>query len=161
MWTNPTAEQEVNSGCLRKSRQQEDEDFREFFEDVFEELAKFGEIEDFIVCENVGEHMVGHVFVKYYDEEDAKNCVEGMKDRYYAGKLLSTEFSPVSEFADACCRQFKSRKCPRGLTCNFAHLRLLPEHENFLSKVLKNQPFAGTRSKELMERNGSRKRSRH
>jgi splicing factor U2AF subunit len=30
-----------------------------FFEDMFVELAKYGEIEDLNVCDNVGDHLVG------------------------------------------------------------------------------------------------------
>ena len=42
--------------------------FEDFFEDVFLELANFGEIEDMIVCDNVGDHLVGNVYVKFFNE---------------------------------------------------------------------------------------------
>ena len=157
LWNNPEAEAEANPQYRRKSRRDEDDEFKEFFEDVFGELAKFGEIEDFVVCENVSEHMVGHVFVKFFDEEDAQKCVEGMVGRYYAGKSLTPEFSPVSDFSNARCRQFSTRKCSRGLKCNFSHTRLLPDHDRFLGRQLENQPFAGKRSRHL---HSSRRRSR-
>jgi splicing factor U2AF subunit len=35
------------------------EDFDLFFEDIFMELAKYGEIEEMNVCDNVGDHLVG------------------------------------------------------------------------------------------------------
>ncbi|KAG1438578.1 hypothetical protein G6F56_012600 [Rhizopus delemar] len=34
------------------------EDFDLFYEDVFTELARFGEIEEMVVCDNVGDHLV-------------------------------------------------------------------------------------------------------
>ena len=35
-------------------------------------MAKFGEIDDLLVVDNVSEHMMGNVYVKYYREEDAE-----------------------------------------------------------------------------------------
>jgi hypothetical protein len=32
--------------------------FEDFIEDVHDELKKFGQIENIVVCENVGDHMV-------------------------------------------------------------------------------------------------------
>jgi len=155
------AEAQTNPLFRRKPQKEEDDDFREFFEDVFEEMAKFGEVEDLVVCENLGEHMLGHVFVKYYDEEDAKKCVEGMKGRFFAGKQLNPQFSPVSDFREARCRQFDTRNCGRGLMCNFAHLRLLPNHEEFFRNLRAKQPFAGKRSQELYPPRRRRSRDRN
>ena len=33
--------------------------FEEFYEDAFDELEKYGEIEELIVCDNVNEHLLG------------------------------------------------------------------------------------------------------
>jgi splicing factor U2AF subunit len=161
MWPNPIEESKTKPTAPRKSKQEEDEEFKEFFVDVFEEMAKFGEVEDILICENLGEHMLGHVFVKFYDEEDAKKCVEGMKGRFFAGKALAPEFSPVSDFREAQCRQFDTRNCSRALMCNFAHIRLLPHHAEFLRSLKTKQPFAGARSSGLdHHRSRSRRRSR-
>lgn len=41
------------------------EHFDNFFEDVFIELEdKYGEIEEMNVCDNLGDHLVGNVYVK-------------------------------------------------------------------------------------------------
>lgn len=41
------------------------EHFDDFFEDVFVELEdKYGEIEEMNVCDNLGDHLVGNVYVK-------------------------------------------------------------------------------------------------
>lgn len=78
----------------------------DFYEEVYEEVKQFGKIEDIQVCENLGEHMVGNVYIKYFDEEDAGNALQGLNGRYYAGRLLVVEFSPVTDFREARCRQF-------------------------------------------------------
>lgn len=43
-----------------------------FYDEVFHELAKYGEIEDLIIADNVSEHMLGNIYVKYFMEEDAE-----------------------------------------------------------------------------------------
>lgn len=41
------------------------EHFDNFFQDVFVELEdKYGEIEEMNVCDNLGDHLVGNVYVK-------------------------------------------------------------------------------------------------
>lgn len=61
-------------------------DFDLFYEDVFMELAKFGEVEEMVVCENVGEHLVGNVYCQFRLEEDAGNAVTNLNNRFYGGK---------------------------------------------------------------------------
>ena len=39
--------------------------FEEFYEEVFLELAKFGEIDEIVVADNIGDHMIGNVYIKY------------------------------------------------------------------------------------------------
>ena len=68
--------------------------FDEFYEEIFEELKNYGSIEDIQVCENLGEHMVGNVYVKFEDEEDAQEALLKLHGRFYAGKTLVVEFSP-------------------------------------------------------------------
>jgi splicing factor U2AF subunit len=62
------------------------EDFDLFYEDIFTELASFGEVEEMIVCDNVGDHLVGNVYCQFRNEEDAGKAVESLNDRFYAGK---------------------------------------------------------------------------
>lgn len=78
--------------------------FEDFFEEVFLELTKYGELEELNVCDNVGEHLMGNVYAKFYREEDAKAALEGLNGRYYAGKILHCEFSPVTDFRESRCR---------------------------------------------------------
>lgn len=48
----------------------------EIAEDVFEELDKFGEIENLNICDNLADHMVGSVYVKFKDENDAARAMQ-------------------------------------------------------------------------------------
>ncbi len=36
--------------------------FEDFYEEVFLELAKFGELSNMHVCDNIGEHLIGNVY---------------------------------------------------------------------------------------------------
>lgn len=50
---------------------------------VFTELErKYGEIDEMNVCENIGEHMIGNVYVKFIREEDAEKAVKDLENRW-------------------------------------------------------------------------------
>ncbi|ORX86485.1 RNA-binding domain-containing protein, partial [Basidiobolus meristosporus CBS 931.73] len=101
------------------------EHFDMFYEDIFMELAKYGEIEEMNICDNVGDHLVGNVYARYRYEEDAGKAVESLNQRFYAGRPLYAELSPVTDFREACCRQYENSECTRGGFCNFMHLKVV------------------------------------
>lgn len=98
-----------------------------FFEEVFLELSKYGEVEDMVVCDNVSEHMVGNVYVKYVREDDAEKAQLFLGKRFYGAKLLQAEFSPVTDFREARCKAFHETRCARGGLCNFMHVKHIPK----------------------------------
>jgi len=99
------------------------EEFDDFYEEVYDELAKYGEIEELNVCENLGDHMVGNVYAKFADEEHTDAALKALFGRFYAGRPLVCEFSPVTDFCEARCRQYDEAVCTRGGYCNFMHIR--------------------------------------
>ena len=99
------------------------EEFDEFYEEVYDELAGYGEIEELNVCENLGDHMVGNVRCKFADEEHSDAALKALFGRFYAGRPLVCEFSPVTDFREARCRQYDEAVCTRGGYCNFMHIR--------------------------------------
>jgi len=48
--------------------------FDEFYEEIFQEFMRYGEVLDLVVADNIGEHMLGNVYVKYASEEQAQAC---------------------------------------------------------------------------------------
>lgn len=134
--------------------QDPEEHFEEFFEEILEELSKFGEVEQFYTVENLGDHMFGNVYVKYRDETDAEKCLGAMAGRYYAGRMLTPEYSPVTDFSEARCRQFDEGECKRGGYCNFMHLKHVSRH---LRKTLRDYSSKG---KEPRDRDRDRRSSR-
>ncbi|VDK89235.1 unnamed protein product [Dibothriocephalus latus] len=82
--------------------------FDEFFEEVFVECEeKYGEIEEMNVCDNLGDHLVGNVYIKFRREEDAEKAVKMLNCRWFGGRPIHAELSPVTDFREACCRQYE------------------------------------------------------
>mmetsp|Transcript_3652 Transcript_3652/g.11354 ORF Transcript_3652/g.11354 Transcript_3652/m.11354 type:complete len:394 (-) Transcript_3652:27-1208(-) len=97
------------------------EHFENYFEDVYDELAKFGKVEEMVVCRNHGEHLLGNLYVKYEDEEGAEKALQALSGRFYAGRDLRPEYSPVTDFRESMCKDFGLGRCARGDFCNFMH----------------------------------------
>ena len=71
----------------------------DFYEDIHQELSKFGEIEEMHICDNVGEHLLGNVYIKYTNEDEAQKALQNLNGRFYGGKPIYAELSPVTNFA--------------------------------------------------------------
>ncbi|XP_006813128.1 splicing factor U2AF 26 kDa subunit-like isoform X2 [Saccoglossus kowalevskii] len=135
--------------------------FDDFFEEVFTELDdKYGEIEEMNVCDNIGDHLVGNVYVKFRNEEDAEKAVNDLNNRWFNGQPIRAELSPVTDFREACCRQYEMGECTRGGFCNFMHLKPI-------SRELRRELYGRrvrtkkrSRSRDRKSRSRSRERSR-
>ncbi|XP_051142663.1 splicing factor U2af small subunit B-like [Andrographis paniculata] len=128
------------------------EHFEDFYEDLFEELSKYGEIESLNVCDNLADHMVGNVYVQFREEEHAANALKNLTGRYYAGRPIIVDFSPVTDFREATCRQYEEDACNRGGYCNFMHLKRI-------SRELRRQLFGRHRRRRSRSRSPYRHRS--
>ncbi|XP_042701977.2 splicing factor U2AF 26 kDa subunit isoform X1 [Malaclemys terrapin pileata] len=125
LYRNPqnTAQSADGSHC-HVSDVEVQEHYDNFFEEVFMELEeKYGEIEEMNVCDNLGDHLVGNVYVKFRREEDAERAVGELNNRWFNGQAVRAELSPVTDFRESCCRQYEMGECTRGGFCNFMHLR--------------------------------------
>uniref|UniRef100_A0A8C7ETK5 U2 small nuclear RNA auxiliary factor 1 like 4 n=1 Tax=Neovison vison TaxID=452646 RepID=A0A8C7ETK5_NEOVI len=59
------------------------------------------------VCDNLGDHLVGNVYVKFRREEDAERAVAELNNRWFNGQAVHAELSPVTDFRESCCRQYE------------------------------------------------------
>jgi splicing factor U2AF subunit len=107
----------------KKSEREIQKIFDEFFEDVYCETSKYGKVEEIVVCENTNEHLMGNVYCRFKYEEDAEKCRDEFNSRWYGGRPVYAELSPVTDFKEACCRQHDTHECNRGGLCNFIHAR--------------------------------------
>lgn len=126
------------------------EHFEDFYEDIFEELSKFGEIESLNVCDNLADHMIGNVYVQFKEEDQAAAALQAMQGRFYSGRPIIADFSPVTDFREATCRQFEENNCNRGGYCNFMHVKMI-------GRDLRKKLFGRSRR---FRRSRSRSRSR-
>ncbi|KAK4487550.1 hypothetical protein RD792_005801 [Penstemon davidsonii] len=101
------------------------EHFEDFYEDIFEELSKFGEIETLNVCDNLADHMIGNVYVLFKEEDQAAAALNALQGRFYSGRPIIADFSPVTDFREATCRQYEENSCNRGGYCNFMHVKMI------------------------------------
>ncbi|KAL1198706.1 Splicing factor U2af small subunit B [Cardamine amara subsp. amara] len=124
--------------------------FEDFYEDIFEELNKFGEIESLNVCDNLADHMIGNVYVLFKEEDHANAALQALQGRFYSGRPIIADFSPVTDFREATCRQYEENSCNRGGYCNFMHVKQI-------SRELRRKLFGRYRRS---YRRGSRSRSR-
>jgi splicing factor U2AF 35 kDa subunit len=109
-------------------RPMSEEELQKHFDDIFEELfiemeSKYGEIEEMNICDNLSEHLAGNTYVKFRYEEDAEKACQDLNNRWFNYKPIYAELSPVTDFHEACCRQYQMGECPRGGFCNFMHLK--------------------------------------
>ncbi|XP_059159121.1 splicing factor U2AF 26 kDa subunit-like, partial [Physella acuta] len=103
------------------------QEYDEFFEEIFVELEdKYGEIEEMNVCDNLGDHLVGNVYVRFHKEEDAEKAVGELNNRWFNQRPIHCELSPATDFREACCRQvwqYEMGECTRGGFYNCMHLK--------------------------------------
>lgn len=104
-----------------------------FYEDFYCEAAKFGPLEEIVVCENNNDHLTGNVYARFKYEADAQKALDSFNFRWYGGRPIYCELSPVTDFREACCRQHESKECSRGGFCNFIHAKRPPR--NLLSSL--------------------------
>merc|ERR1711920_982367 len=139
-----------------------------FYSEVVLVLAEYGEIEEVVVVDNTADYMLGNVYVKYYHDEAAEKALRGLTGRFYFGKLIDAEYSPVTDFREARCRAFHETRCSRGGACRFLHIKHIPtavkrrvakemydEHPEYLGKTKKSH------KKEKKVKDRSRSRGRH
>eukprot|EP01063_Lacrimia_lanifica_P024409 TRINITY_DN32321_c0_g1_i1.p2 TRINITY_DN32321_c0_g1~~TRINITY_DN32321_c0_g1_i1.p2 ORF type:complete len:279 (+),score=114.61 TRINITY_DN32321_c0_g1_i1:53-838(+) len=125
--------------------------FEDFYEDTFEGLMKLGKIKELNVVDNVCEHLLGNVYVKFESEEDAENAHKHLMQKTYNGRTLCPEFVPVTDFRESSCRQYEDNECQRGGLCNFMHLK-------GVSRSLLRDLFS--KQKKLYKDSGKEKRKR-
>eukprot|EP00053_Salpingoeca_punica_P020551 m.211866 g.211866 ORF g.211866 m.211866 type:complete len:281 (+) comp19044_c0_seq1:51-893(+) len=111
--------------------------YEEFYEDVFWEMEeKYGKVEEMNVCDNMGDHLIGNVYIMFEREEDAERAVQDLNNRWFNGRPIYAELSPVTDFGEASCRQYELEECTRGGYCNFMHIKPI-------SQQLRRKLFGG------------------
>jgi len=138
------------------------ETYDDFYEDIYSELCKYGDIDEMHVCDNICDHLCGNVYVKYFREADADRALKTLTGRFYDGRPVVAEFSPVTDFREASCRQYENRECTRGGHCNFMHLKQISRelHKYLFARVKAAKSVKERERSPRKERDRERRRSR-
>ena len=60
-------------------------------------------------------HVVWSFFnLQFRREEDAEKAVKDLNNRWFGGRPIYAELSPVTDFREACCRQYEMGECTRS-----------------------------------------------
>ena len=94
----------------------------DFFEEVFLMMMEFGRVQEMYIVDNLCDHLLGNVYVKFETDVQAQAALEGLKTHAYNGVVLTPELCPVVEFGDAACKEDRETDCKRGLMCNYLHI---------------------------------------
>ncbi|XP_057474160.1 splicing factor U2af small subunit B-like isoform X2 [Actinidia eriantha] len=97
---------------------------------------------------------VGNVYVQFREEEYAANALKNLSGRFYAGRPIIVDFSPVTDFREATCRQYEENACNCGGYCNFMHLKRI-------GRELRYQLFERYHRMHSLSRSRSRSPYRH
>lgn len=163
LYVNPQNSAKAQGDGKEISDEETQKHFDEFFEDIYVELEeKYGPIEEMNVCDNLGDHLIGNVYVKFKHEEDAEKAVEDLNNRWFAGKPVYAELSTVTDFREAGCRQYEIGACTRGGFCNFMHLKQISSNlkrDLFGSSRGSHRSHRSHRSRISRSRSKSRSRS--
>jgi len=120
---------EDNDDDLEHSEEEIRDHFEQFWHDIVPEFRRYGEIEQLRVCRNHSHHLRGNVYIMYKNQEEALRAHHAFHGRFYAGKKLIVQFSPVVNWKSAVCGLFTRRQCERGKQCNFLHVFANPNGE--------------------------------
>ncbi|KAK1259023.1 Splicing factor U2af small subunit B [Acorus gramineus] len=57
------------------------------------------------------------------EEDQAAAAIRALQGRFYSGRPIIVDFSPVTDFREATCRRFEENSCNRGGYCNFMYVK--------------------------------------
>ena len=77
----------------------------------------------------------------FKDELDAEKAVKDLNNRWFGERPIMAELSPVTDFREACCRQYEQSECTRGGFCNFMHIKPVSKSlSNLIGGVFSHRP---------------------
>eukprot|EP00331_Platyophrya_macrostoma_P019289 CAMPEP_0176462390 /NCGR_PEP_ID=MMETSP0127-20121128/35236_1 /TAXON_ID=938130 /ORGANISM="Platyophrya macrostoma, Strain WH" /LENGTH=203 /DNA_ID=CAMNT_0017854293 /DNA_START=173 /DNA_END=784 /DNA_ORIENTATION=+ len=130
--------------------------FEKFYKLVWRTFMELGKIAELRVVSNLGEHLLGNVYIRFENRADAGRVVEELNKKSFEGIPLLPELSPVFDFANGCCKEDAQGECTRGSVCNYLHI--IKISKSVLEKLEKEQTKFYKKREDREKK--SRKRSR-
>lgn len=107
--------------------------------------------------------MIGNVYVLFREEDHAAAALGSLHGRFYSGRPILADFSPVTDFREATCRQYEENSCNRGGYCNFMHVKKIGRElrrKLFSSQRSRSRSRSRSNSPRRRRRSGDRERPR-
>jgi splicing factor U2AF 35 kDa subunit len=133
--------------------------FEHFYKNVWRTFMELGRIAELRVVSNLGDHLLGNVYIRFESKSDAARVVDQLRKKTFEGILLLPELSPVTDFANGCCKEDAQGECSRGGACNYLHIVRISK--SVLEKLEKEQSkLYKKRDEKDKSRRSKRSRSR-
>lgn len=132
--------------------------FEKFYKNVWRTFMNLGKIAELRVVSNLGDHLLGNVYIRFESKADAARVTEELRSKSFEGILLLPELSPVVEFANGCCKEDAQGECSRGGACNYLHIVKISK--SVLEKLEKEQSKLYKKREERDKKRSKRSRSR-
>ncbi|KAK9509450.1 hypothetical protein O3M35_006764 [Rhynocoris fuscipes] len=108
LYLNPKFVYDVTTETYFYSKHLTEQEIQEHFDNIFEDI--------FVECVD-----------QFNDEKVAEKAVKSLNNRWFGGRPVYAELSPVIRFHFAYCRGLTSQKCPKDNMCNFWHAKKISD----------------------------------
>lgn len=136
--------------------------FERFYKETWRTFMEFGRIAEMRVVSNLGDHLLGNVYIRFESNAVAERTVKDLQAKRLNDILVLPELCPVTNFVEACCKEDHDGSCGRGAQCNYLHImrvsrKLMEKLEKDQNKYWKKKERAGR--KRSRSRSHTRSRS--
>lgn len=153
MYPNPQAVEVLNDPQLNVNYDKKftKKHFEKFYKEIWRTFMTLGRIAELRVVSNLGEHLLGNVYIRFEDTNDAAAVVKKLGSTRFNDIILLPELSPVVDFANGCCKEDAQGVCSRGGACNYLHIikiskSVIEKLENEQTKYYKKEEKKRARS---------------
>lgn len=111
--------------------------FEHFYKEVWRTFMEFGRIAELRVVSNLGDHLLGNVYIRFEDTAVATRITKELRAKKLNEIIVLPELSTVTNFAEACCKEDLDGTCVRGAQCNYLHI--MKVSRSLMEKLEKEQ----------------------
>ncbi|GAA0149440.1 RNA splicing factor [Lithospermum erythrorhizon] len=69
--------------------------------------------------------IIESLYLQFKEEDQAAAALQALQGRFYSGRPIIADFSPVTDFREATCRQYEENSCNRAGYCNLMHVKMI------------------------------------
>ena len=89
LYQNPPAAIAFAEGSISEKNLKEAlKDLEKFYEEIFIALSNFGELKELYLVDNLGDHLIGNVYIRFNDDIAASKAFNSLAGKCYHNKLV-------------------------------------------------------------------------